>query len=252
MILDFSNWKVNELNIINPRPQKINLHILYMSDNSFIYESPNKKFILKLTLDHNEAYAWNQLKAKPVKYSTLTYDVTKISYGLYGVCYEKLTLLNDNLMTTRFKNDFSKNIDYNKGQFDWLEYQLNHVKTLSLEAFNSHINSINMQHTNTGKFIQQIYENTQELLKYKLAFNKIELGQIGYNHYGRACMIDLEGQLLTPINRMSEFILDPYPEIIMQFGLNSTFGKTTEVTRNVHRMARIYYQYLLNTKKIKI
>lgn len=252
-MLDFNQWcSLNEqliyeqLIISNKKPIKPKLELFSRMDNNLIFLTQNNKIALSLTLDHNTAYSWNQLKNKKLKYSVNCIDVAKISYGVYGICHKYIPGVNFN---KAFSQDFNRNSDYKVDPINWLEYQLGFITKLDEINRDTYLRKLNIYSTETGLFMRQIWENYIELSKNKLIINKIELKNIGY--LNRYCMFNVNGQILIQ-NKMTEFILDPYPEVILQFGINPVFGGTSEVTKNLHRLSRLYYQYLLNTEKLKI
>jgi hypothetical protein len=246
-MFDYNDWKLFEQIIIsNKKPQKPKLELLNKYNNGYSFLTENKKIVLNLVLDHNTAYSWNQLKNKKLSYSTNCIDVTKISYGVYGICHPYINPINFDRMFLQDRKDQ----DYKSDPKNWLEYQINFICKLDEINRDNYLRKIKFYNTETGKFLIQVWENYTELVKNKLIINKIELSDIGINSYNKYMLYKLNGQILTP-NKMTEFILDPYPEVILQFGINPVFGGTNEVTKNIYRLSRLYYQYLLNTKKIK-
>jgi hypothetical protein len=191
----------------------------------------------------------NILKDKALSYSAKIFDVTLISYGVYGILYERLKTIDRKELFKILHNDFDENPDYKINGLNWLEYQINIINKLSPLEKNRIINKYNLKNTKTSKFIDDIYNNYKEMLSKGLQVNSIDLDQIGLNKNKYYCIYDIEGNCFIP-KQIKEYFLDPSPEVLLQYNLKPEFNKKSEISKNLNRLARLYYQYCINNKKL--
>lgn len=226
--------------------QKVDINKIYSSDTSQVFTAKTKH-ILKITTDHSEAMSCNVLKDKSLTYSTKIFDVTLISYGVYGILYEKLKIVDRKELYNILHNDFDRQPDYKLNGLNQLEYQINTINKLSPLEKNRIINKYNLKNTKTSKFIDDIYNNYKEMLSKGLQVNSIDLDQIGLNRNKYYCIYDVEGNYFIP-KQIKEYFLDPSPEVLLQYNLKPEFNKKSEISKNLTRLARLYYQHCINKK----